>query len=173
MLDPSSSDSVFVARGCGPCSLCCKVMEVKELAKPKGRWCEHVAPGQGCAIHADRPQICRGFFCAYLSDATLPEIWRPTLSGMVLVHEDAGRRIIAHLDPAEPEAWRREPYYGELKAWARAGKQVAVYIGRRVIVVLPDADSDLGAIGDHEAIGIQIEATPFGRRARAIKVRRR
>lgn len=147
-------------------------MEVKEFAKPKGRWCEHVAPGQGCAIHADRPQICRGFFCAYLTDGTLAEMWRPTVCGMVLVREDSGRRIIAHLDPAEPEAWRREPYYAGFKAWAREGKQVAIYIGRRVIVVLPDSDTDLGVVGDHEAIGIHIEATPFGRRMRAIKVPR-
>src|SRR5262249_50752592 len=38
-------------RGCDGCTLCCKVMEVKEIAKPGGKWCAHCKTGTGCGIY--------------------------------------------------------------------------------------------------------------------------
>lgn len=167
-----AAPALVPGRACGSCSLCCKVMEVREFAKPKGSWCAHCVPGQGCAIYAARPPVCRGFHCAWLTDAALPAAWRPAGCAMVVVTEDDGRRRIAHVDPDDPGAWRREPWYGDLKRWARAGMQVAVYVGRRVTVVLPDRDTELGLVGDDEMIAVQAEVTPFGRRLRAFKTRR-
>lgn len=170
-------DSIDVAeRACGTCSLCCKVLEIPELAKAKGAWCRHVVSGQGCGIYAGRPAVCRRFVCGWLRRDDLPEIWKPSLSGMVLVEEDEGRRLIAHVDPARPDAWRREPYYSDLRRWAREavprGGQIAVYVDRRVIVILPDGESDLGVVGDDEMIVLQRAATPLGRRYKAFKTRR-
>lgn len=176
--DPSAADlpPLVAGRACGVCSLCCKVMLVEEFTKPKGAWCVHCDPGHGCRIYDRRPAICRGFHCAYLANARVPDSWEPSTCGMVLVDEDNGRRRIAHVDPDDPEAWRREPYYADLKRWARegapGGMQVAVYIDRRVIVVLPDSETDLGIVGDDEVIGVRHEATPFGRRYKAFKMRR-
>jgi hypothetical protein len=165
----------IVDRTCGTCSLCCKVLEIPELAKPKGCWCVHVTE-RGCGIYQDRPGVCRRFICAWLADGKLPDAWKPSLCGMVLVEEDDGRRLIAHVDPADPEAWRREPCYSDLRRWARdgvpRGRQIAVYIDRRVIVILPEGDSDLGVVGEDETIVLHHETTPLGRRYKAFKMRR-
>lgn len=72
-------------RSCGPCRLCCLVMAVPEIHKPKGEWCRH-ACATGCGIYAERPQPCRDFECAWLTDpegALLREEDRPDRVGVV------------------------------------------------------------------------------------------
>lgn len=63
-------------RECGTCRLCCKVLAVQEIDKPRGSWCQHSTkpsePG-GCAIYATRPGQCRGFQCLWLA-VTDPEV---------------------------------------------------------------------------------------------------
>jgi hypothetical protein len=44
-----------------------------------------------------------------LSIVQLADAWKPSLYRMVLVEEDEGRRPIAHVDPEDPEPWRRGP----------------------------------------------------------------
>ena len=67
-------------RECGDCRLCCRVLAVQEIDKPRGKWCEH-ACGKGCAIYDKRPTQCREFECVWrLVD--LPEAhpgWREIL----------------------------------------------------------------------------------------------
>jgi hypothetical protein len=147
-------------------------MEVEEFAKPKGRWCTHAVRGSGCSAYDRRPSPCRAFFCAYLARADVPETWRPEHCHIVLVQEDGGRRLIAHVDPDFPDAWRQAPHYDDLKRWAQAGLQVAVYVDKRVIVLLPDRETDLGVVRPDEQIIVQHQATPFGRRFKALKLRK-
>lgn len=52
-------------RSCGSCRLCCRVVAVIELGKPKGTWCEHAGP-KGCGIYEERPKSCRDFACLWL-----------------------------------------------------------------------------------------------------------
>ena len=61
-------------RTCGSCSLCCKVMEIKELKKPMNKWCSHCAKGGGCSIYPTRPAECRTFDCLWLKDESLPHL---------------------------------------------------------------------------------------------------
>jgi Fe-S-cluster containining protein len=56
-------------RVCGPCSLCCTVLRVDELAKLGGRDCLHQRPQGGCRVHARRPAVCRAYRCAWLGGA--------------------------------------------------------------------------------------------------------
>lgn len=53
-------------RSCGDCRLCCKVMAIHELEKPRGEWCPH-ACSKGCGIYSERPQSCRDFICCWLA----------------------------------------------------------------------------------------------------------
>jgi hypothetical protein len=57
-------------------------------------------------------------------------------------------KLVVHVDPGSPLSWQKEPYYSQLKIWAQnIEKQnglVNIYIGKRVIVVLPNKDVDLG-----------------------------
>jgi hypothetical protein len=52
-----------------------------------------------------------------------------------------------YVDPGSPTAWRREPYYSQLKAWARVpadrGTQIVVYIKSKAIAILPNKEVDL------------------------------
>ncbi len=117
-------------------------------------------------IYEQRPQSCRNFHCDWITDAALGAEWYPLNCKMIVHTEPSGNRLAVHVDPNYPGAWHREPYYGQLKRWAwaavEARRQVVVFIKRRVIVILPDKDVDLGdmAPGDHIWIGAQ--ETPSG-----------
>jgi hypothetical protein len=138
-------------RTCGDCTLCCKVMAISALAKPQGTWCGHCAVGTGCRIYAARPEECARFACGWLVDPKLGEEWRPSRSRIILIAQRGDNRLVAHVDPARPDAWRREPYYGRLKEWARAAAavqgKVLVYVGRRATLILPDRDVVLESTG--------------------------
>lgn len=73
-------------RKCGECTLCCRLLPVKEFNKPANQRCTHQRFGKGCAIHAsaDYPRSCRLWACAWLTDASTDELARPDRSHYVL-----------------------------------------------------------------------------------------
>lgn len=137
-------------RDCGDCTLCCKVFDVPVLDKPSGRWCQHCQPGRGCGIHATRPQYCRDFFCLWITQGWLGPEWKPSISKIVLTVSPLNGMLTAQVDAQTPNAWRRDPYYGQFKKWASAaiarGQIVTVFIGKQATIVLPDRDVPLGEI---------------------------
>lgn len=54
------------SRTCDSCTACCKTLEVVELNKPPGKWCQHCSIGKGCKIYFERPQSCHEFRCEWL-----------------------------------------------------------------------------------------------------------
>jgi hypothetical protein len=149
-----SSHRLVPGRSCGSCSLCCKLLQIDELEKPAGTWCSHCASGRGgCAIYDRRPKECRTFYCSWLFTPQLGWEWHPRTSRMLILQETLGH-IAIYVDIGSPSAWRREPYYSQLKTWARAGvergTQVVVYIKNRLVVILPNKDVELGTynVGD-------------------------
>jgi hypothetical protein len=110
-------------KDCGGCTLCCKVIGIKELNKPQGVWCTHCLAGVGCKIYESKPEECGTFVCGWLCEPALGEEWKPSRSKIVLTTELGGRRIVAHMDPQRPDAWQREPYRAALKEWARNGQR--------------------------------------------------
>ena len=163
-------------RTCDGCTLCCKVMAIAALDKPQGQWCPNCAGRTGCAVYDTRPDECRTFSCSYLVDPKLDPAWEPRRSRIVLVCEAGSNRIVAHVDPSRPDAWRRAPYYAQLKAWGRqavmARGQVVVYVGRRAVGILPDRDVDLGRVADDEVIVTAGRMTPAGLRLDVAKAKR-
>lgn len=145
-------------RSCGGCTLCCKVLGIDALSKPKGQWCGHCRTGAGCAIYSERPQECRAFDCLYISGPQLGDHWLPSRCKMVVCVNDAVGRIEVHVDGGRPGAWRTEPYYAELKGWARAaaadGGQILICLPDRTIVMLPDKDVDLGRMEADDRIEV-------------------
>jgi hypothetical protein len=168
------SDPIRAARSCGACTLCCKLMKIIALDKPHGAWCAHCKQGSGCTIYERRPDECRSFMCGFLQLPELDEAWRPSNSKIILVSELDGKRISAYVDPQRPDAWRKEPYYSQLKRWAilkaPEGVHVAVAVGRRIIMVFPDRDVDLGVAADDEILVTSEKMTPDGPRLEAFKV---
>jgi len=139
-----------IARECGGCTMCCRVMGIGALDKPEGVWCPHCEPGRACRIYDTRPQECRDFYCLWLKDEKLDARWKPDVAKFCMTLEAGRRRLCIHVDRSRPDAWKREPYYAQIKAWSksylRVGMQVIVGIGDRCIAVLPNRDVDLGIV---------------------------
>ena len=149
-------------KSCGPCTMCCKVLAVDELAKPAGQACVHVARSGGCTIYAERPQACRTFECVWLMDPEMPHRFRPDQTKVVLDQDPEGARLIARCDPANPGAWRRNPIYGALKAYATehwgAGRIVLAVAGRRTWLIAPREDIDLGEVAPDARLKVAEDA---------------
>ena len=169
-----TTPAVKEARRCGTCTLCCKLLTIPEFGNPSGQYCPHCIKGRGCGIHPDRPNECRAFFCGYLLWPELGEHWFPAHSKLVVAFKPDGMEIVIHVDPDVPNAWRAEPYYSEIRSMAGDALgtvyTIFVQIGRRVIVVFPDREVDLGVVAEDERIAIQQEAGTRRRRALKVKV---
>jgi hypothetical protein len=149
MADPRIVDNAFTeARPCGPCSLCCKLYPVEELAKPIERWCPHVVTGSGCAIHATRPIACRNFQCLWTYAAPLDERWRPDNCHFVMRPGNNALEVVIDVDPDFPGAWKAEPFYAQIRAWStRREAPHRIFVvrdGGRMAVVFPEGEVDLG-----------------------------
>jgi hypothetical protein len=70
------------------------------------------------------------------------------------------------VDPGQANAWRREPYYGQLKRWAVASaplrRHVLVHVNKTTTMVLPDRDVSLGVVSPGERIVTRDRMTPQG-----------
>lgn len=101
---------------CGSCTLCCKVMAVTEIDKPRGVWCGDCDKGVGCRVYADRPPSCAEFDCVWLQSQSQPSMkkmapeLRPDRCHVVLTStaEDGpyAAGLVAHVDPVYPDAWK-------------------------------------------------------------------
>jgi hypothetical protein len=165
----SGEPGVVPGRSCGTCTLCCKVAAVEEVAKPMGVWCPHCRRGTGCAIYASRPPSCRTFYCQWMLERGLGDEWKPERAKFALVRTEGGHRLTALVDPGYPAAWRRSPYYENLRQWAVEAAQrwpdlhlVDVMIGAHCIVLLPDREVDIGTLAAGE--GIRLETRMVGPR---------
>lgn len=72
-----------MARHCGTCTLCCRLVPVDELAKPGGQRCRHQRHS-GCMVYETRPLSCRAWSCAWLADPTAGELSRPDRAGYAI-----------------------------------------------------------------------------------------
>ncbi len=142
-------------RACGSCMLCCKLPAIASLDKPMGKWCLHAAPGAGCASYEKRPGECREFLCDWLLDPGLGPDWKPDRAKFY-VHSAQNGGLNIMVDPGSPAAWRDAHYYPAIKTAAARllvdGRNVFVLIGRRVVVVFPDRDVDMGAVPDGHCV---------------------
>ena len=93
-------------RTCGKCTLCCELLEIKELHKPKNQRCRYQR--LGCDIYDCRPIACRQFSCLWLTDYKIPPFMRPDKSGMVLhaLPSLGDRTLIVHQKNARSIAKR-------------------------------------------------------------------
>lgn len=166
-------------RQCGSCTLCCKLLAVKDIEKPANVACAHCDPAQRCRIYELRPKSCRLFNCYFLTNPRLREEWRPSKSHIVIVMSPDGLRIAANVDPERPGAWRREPFYSTLKMWARKAAetpgtlgQVLVSVGKHTTVILPDRNVEIGIVEEDEVVLTEGTVGPKGLVLDAYKVKR-
>jgi hypothetical protein len=147
--------------------MCCKLLEIDELAKPAGVWCRHVALGRGCSIYETRPEPCRAFRCYWINQPKLDDAWKPDRSGLLL--RDVGSGVLlVEVEPSKPDAWRRQPYYAQLKRWSlqtlNGHGLVVVKVQGAATLVLPDADLPIGKVADTDTISVAYEIHGGGKR---------
>jgi len=146
-------------RECGSCSLCCKVYAITELNKPPGKWCSHCKPGKGCAIHDALPTQCIDFNCLWRTEASIGPDWKPDRSKMVVTISPVNGYINVQVDAGAPQAWRKEPYYGQLHQWARNNLQKGIYVIVFVEVVatliMPDQDVPIGPMNATDSLAVR------------------
>ncbi len=90
VLLPNASVALKV-RACTPCTACCVELPIPAGAvsydlKPPGAPCPHLC-STGCAAYSERPTMCRDFECAWLSDPSWPDGWRPDRCGLLCLRE--------------------------------------------------------------------------------------
>ena len=151
-------------RQCGDCSLCCKVLRIPELEKPKDHWCPNFMAGTGCGIYPDRPASCRDFVCQWLTDPSMGPEWKPSICKLVL--DTKPGLLVVHADPAVSKPWRAEPYNSVLRRLAAQGLAVGTLVmvmeRRRSIVILPDREVDMGILDAGDRIALERVQTPSG-----------
>lgn len=161
-------------RACGSCTLCCKVYALAAFEKPPGVWCRECTPGKGCGIHDEAPEQCRRFFCLWMSDANLPDAWRPDRAKFVLSIFPANGFVYGQVDPGSPGAWRKEPYFGGLKTLARSildeRRHVIMFLGEEATLVMPDEAVPLGKMTAADHFRIEPAFGPSGPSFRATRV---
>jgi hypothetical protein len=139
-------------------------MGIDELDKPAGAWCQHFKAGVGCSIHGSHPPTCQGFRCMWLISPTMPDQVRPDRCKVVLTLEGGDANIVAHADPDDPTAWRRDPIHGQLRRWAAdywfKDRTVWAKVNEHTWLIAPDRDIDLGEIDEHAPV--TYEQTPDG-----------
>lgn len=123
-------------RECGECSLCCTVLRVDPLRKLGGVDCVHQdVDGPGCAIHAERPSLCRRYAC----------LWRRGS----LAFEDRPDRLRAVLDlVSDGTTLRLEIHEAEPGVFAQSPRLRAIAEGHRATI--PVRVSDAGDVLDED-----------------------
>jgi hypothetical protein len=96
-----------MTRTCGSCSLCCKLLSVEPLQKPRNEWCKHACKGGGCRIYLDRPNPCKTFSCSWLLTPGIGDRFRPDKIGLFVVATVISDFLQIVVDPAMPNAWRQ------------------------------------------------------------------
>lgn len=133
-------------RACGACSLCCKVYPFPEIGKPAGQWCQQHVPGRGCGVQPTKPAVCRRYQCAWTLNETLDEAWKPSIARFVM--DIRPGEILLVVDPDQPDAWRREPYFSRIKMLSarvqRPFTTVLLFERGHLFVVFPEDEIDLG-----------------------------
>jgi hypothetical protein len=145
-------------RKCGGCTLCCRLLPVRELHKPSNTRCEHQGR-KGCAIYhrLGFPASCAIWSCRWLTEDDTADMVRPDRAGYVLdvmpdivrARDDASGRIeqieVVQVwvspggDPLADRALRR---YGE--RLARRGVALLLRFGsdRATAVFAPPFSAD-------------------------------
>lgn len=116
-------------KSCSECSLCCKVLEITEFAKPPGKLCEHCHASGGCGVYATRPKVCRDYECLWKGDRSLSSRLRPDRVGTILMEDPDSDEYRAVCDPEDPLAWLTPLVFKHLVFMAKSGRTVVAKAG--------------------------------------------
>ena len=166
-----------MTRACGTCTLCCKLVPVRELNKGAGERCKHQR-ATGCRIYADRPPSCRFWSCMWLVNdinGDTVDLRRPDRSHyaidmlpdfVVMRDDNTGAEIKVPVlqiwcDPAFPNAHRDPELRAFLIRRGREGIGALVRFGSqgRAIALFPPSLASDGEWHEYESNNTQPQHT--------------
>lgn len=161
-----TAPDVVPGRSCANCTMCCKVLGIAALNKPRNEVCKHCTWGGGCRIYAQRPKACVDFDCSYLISPALGEEWKPTTAHLVLGYMADADVVLIYTDPDHPNAWRQEPYYSRIKNWAATTDKgyVLIWETERMLALLNADEFDLGNPREDQVIIRHEQSGPAGKK---------
>lgn len=86
------ANNLVASRTCGDCTVCCKVLKIDapDLRKASGVTCTFLRKGQGCSKYADRPDVCRTWYCGWRRFEWMDTLARPDRCGILVRLVDDG-----------------------------------------------------------------------------------
>jgi hypothetical protein len=119
-------------RQCGECMLCCKILGVQVLKKPRDSWCTLSAPHRGCTVHGtdQQPLACQSFNCLWVlaTPSDMPDSLFPKDCHIVFSIAPDKETIIANVDRDYPKAWRTPEMNTLFDRLIASGKKVTVVV---------------------------------------------
>lgn len=116
------------SRSCGTCSLCCTVMGVEELQKPRDTKCVHLTTLGRCNCYSTRPASCAGFNCLWLQ-GLLPKELQPERCRAVAMTNSLGDMVVFQIHPKDRGAHLRGHLAHTIEKLASGGIPVIVVCG--------------------------------------------
>lgn len=134
-----------MARSCGACNLCCKLLRVPDIDKPAQMLCWWTTIHGGCSRQAEKPdtpelQACAQFQCLWLASQTrddpgevMPRHWRPDISHVVMGPKDKDNELLLYVqvDPAHPSAWTDPEINTYLRGMVERGCEIEIVLGEQ------------------------------------------
>lgn len=141
-----------MSHSCGACNLCCKVLGVPDIQKPRNMVCWWTTVHGGCSRHGEKktaPELeaCDTFKCLWLhtQENPDPELRQPMILRPDRTHVMMGPRdpenealIYVHVDPKHPNAWKHPNVQFYINDFLARGATIKITIGE-ISVTLPEA----------------------------------
>jgi hypothetical protein len=143
-------------RSCGSCALCCKVMRIDTISKPKLKWCPNCEIGKGCRIYFSKPDECTTFQCLWLMDDFFDDRFKPHKIKIVLYPHVHGY-IIADCDQRSSMTDSKNlPLFLEIATLVESqlGMCLMVCHGNYMKAVTSNGTFDLGATRETHSVVI-------------------
>lgn len=100
--------------------------------------------------------------CQWLFQEQIPADLQPNRSKVILTAVKGSRetQLVAYCDATDPNAWRRGPMHDFLRAQLGGqaigyARSVMIWIGRRMWLMTPDGEFDLGEVNGRKTFRIE------------------
>lgn len=148
-------DAKGTGRSCGSCTLCCRLVPVKEIFKKAGEKCRHQSHAKGCRIYPTRPRSCQTWSCRWLCDPRTKGLPRPDRAHYVIdlqydtlttVNEQTGEHrhssvMQIWVDPKVPDAHRAPDLRAFMAMMAETMRVPTIvrWDSERALIIVPPA----------------------------------
>lgn len=159
-------------RSCGGCTLCCRLLPVRELGKKDNERCVHQRTGKGCAVYATLPRVspsCCLWSCRWVVNDDTAELSRPDRSHYVIdmmpdfitlsddddpTHKSNVEIVQVWVDPKHPDAYKDPALLDYLRRRGEEGIAALIrYSAKDAFVLFPPAMTGSGEfVEKHSAL---------------------